>query len=412
MVLESTDPDIYGIIQKELNRQRNGLEMIASENFASRAVLEAVGSVLTNKYSEGLPNKRYYGGNQFIDLSESLAIERAKKLFGAEHANVQPHSGSSANITAYFAMLEMGQKILAITFSQGGHLTHGSPVNFSGKLYKIVNYELDPKTEMLDYDHIRKRALEEKPNVILSGYSTYSREVDFKAFGEIAAEVGAYHISDIAQIAGLVAAGVHPSPIPYADVVTTTTHKTLRGPRGAMIMSKAVHGPKIDKAVFPGTQGGPLDHAIAGKAVCFLEASKPEFKEYAKQIVKNSRSLADEFIALGYRIVSGGTDNHLIMVDVAAKGMGGKEAQNVLESCEISVNKNMIPYDKRSPFDPSGIRIGTPALTTRGMKESEMRQIAGLIDKAWTNRSNEDIKKKVKEEVFELCQHFPLYEGL
>lgn len=412
MGLKETDPEVYEAIRNELNRQRYGLELIPSENFTSTAVLEAQGSVLTNKYSEGYPGKRYYGGNQFIDVTETLAIERAKKLFGAEHANVQPHSGSQANMAAYYAFLEIGDKMMGLSLTHGGHLSQGSPVNFSGKWYKVVPYYLDKETEMLDYDAIRKIAVEEKPKLIQCGYTAYPRIIDFKAFREIADEVGAYFMVDMAHIAGLIAGGAHPSPIPYADVVTSTTHKTLRGPRGAIILCKEKYAQSIDKAVFPGLQGGPLDHVIAAKAVCFKEAMQPSFKEYAKQIVKNAKALADELMKLGFRLVSGGTDNHLMLVDLRSKGMTGKEAQELLDSVGITVNKNTIPYDPQKPFITSGIRLGTPPLTTRGMKEGEMREVAGMIAKVLESKGEAMVLEKVRKQVRELCERFPLYTSI
>jgi len=412
MGLKETDPEVYEAIRNELNRQRYGLELIPSENFTSTAVLEAQGSVLTNKYSEGYPGKRYYGGNQFIDVTETLAIERAKKLFGAEHANVQPHSGSQANMAAYYAFLEIGDKMMGLSLTHGGHLSQGSPVNFSGKWYKVVPYYLDKETEMLDYDAIRKIAVEEKPKLIQCGYTAYPRIIDFKAFREITDEVGAYFMVDMAHIAGLIAGGAHPSPIPYADVVTSTTHKTLRGPRGAIILCKEKYAQSIDKAVFPGLQGGPLDHVIAAKAVCFKEAMQPSFKEYAKQIVKNAKALADELMKLGFRLVSGGTDNHLMLVDLRSKGMTGKEAQELLDSVGITVNKNTIPYDPQKPFITSGIRLGTPPLTTRGMKEGEMREVAGMIAKVLESKGEAMVLEKVRKQVRELCERFPLYTSI
>lgn len=410
--LKKVDPEIYEVVRNEIHRQRNELEMIASENFTSLAVMEAMGSVLTNKYSEGYPKKRYYGGNQFIDVSEELARERAKKLFNAEHANVQPHSGSQANMAAYFSILDIGDKILGVDLACGGHLTHGSPVNFSGKWYKVVTYFVDKQTQRFDYDQIRKQALAEKPKLILCGYTAYPRTVDFKAFGEIAQECGAMLMADIAHIAGMVATGVHPHPFPHCNIVTTTTHKTLRGPRGGLILCKADLAEKVDKAIFPGTQGGPLDHVIAAKAVCFHEAMKPEFKEYNKQIVKNAKALAEGLIEHGLDLVSGGTDNHLVLVDLTKKNMTGKEAQELLNSVNIIVNKNTIPFDTRPPWHASGIRIGTPALTTRGFKESDLKHISSLITKIIDNPTSEEIKQKVREEVLNICKRFPLYPEL
>ena len=411
-VLKDTDPEVYEAIKNELGRQRYSLELIPSENFTSLAVLEAQGSVLTNKYSEGYPGKRYYGGNQFIDVTETLAIERAKKLFGAEHANVQPHAGAQANMAAYFAFLELGDRMMGLNLSMGGHLTHGSPVNFSGKWYKVIAYNVDKETQLLDYDAIKKQAVAEKPKLIQCGYTAYPRLIDFKAFREICDESGAYLMADIAHIAGLIVGGVHPDPIPYADVVTTTTHKTLRGPRGAIILCKKEYAEKIDKAVFPGLQGGPLDHAIAAKAVCFKEAMEPSFKEYAKQIVKNAKALAAELMALGCALVSGGTDNHLMLIDLRNKNMTGKEAQELLDRVGITTNKNTIPYDPQKPFITSGIRLGTPAMTTRGMKEGEMEEIGGMIAKVLDNKGDAATLEKVKVQVKEICDKFPLYKSM
>jgi len=410
--LSKTDPEMYEIINKEISRQKGTLEMIASENFTSLAVMEAQGCVMTNKYAEGYPFKRYYGGNQFIDLSEELARERAKKLFNADHANVQPHAGSQANMEAYFATLKLGDKILSLFLPEGGHLSHGAQVNFSGQFYKIAHYHLDPETGMLDYDKIRKQALKEKPQMVLCGYSAYPRTVDFKAFKEIADEVGAVMMADVAHIAGLIAGEAHPQPFPHADIVTTTTHKTLRGPRGAMIMCKEDWAKAVDKAVFPGMQGGPLEHAIAAKAVCFGEAAKPEFKEWAQQVVKNAKALAEELMGHGYNLVSGGTDNHLMLVDLRNKECSGKEAQNWLEEAGITANKNMVPNDDKSPFVTSGIRLGTPALTTRGMKEEEMKRVGGMIEKIVSSKGSENAVKEVKAQVTELCNEFPLYPEL
>ncbi|MDD5317560.1 MAG: serine hydroxymethyltransferase [Candidatus ainarchaeum sp.] len=410
--LEKRDPEIFNAIRGEIGRQRGTLELIASENFTSLAVLEAQGCVMTNKYSEGYPGKRYYGGNEFIDVAENLARDRVKKIFNAEHANVQPHSGSSANMEAYFAVLKLGDKILSLFLPEGGHLSHGSPVNFSGQFYKIAHYHLDPETGMLDFDAIRKAALAEKPQMILCGYSAYPRTVDFKAFKEIADEVGAVMMADVAHIAGLIAGGEHPHPFPYADIVTTTTHKTLRGPRGAVIMCREKYAQAVDKAVFPGMQGGPLDHAIAAKAVCFGEAMKPEFRGYARQIVLNAKALADELMGRGFKLVSGGTDNHLMLVDLRSKGCTGKEAQVWLEAAGVTANKNMVPNDDKSPFVTSGIRLGTPALTTRGMKEGEMREIGGMIDRIVASKGDAAVAAKVKGEVSALCARFPLYPEL
>src|SRR3989338_2858868 len=421
--LKNTDRAVYDAVINETKRQREGIEMIASENFVSKAVLEVVGTTLTNKYSEGLPNKRYYGGNDYIDVTEQLAINRAKKLFNAEHVNVQPHAGSQANAEVYFALLELKDKVLAMDLSHGGHLTHGSTVNFSGKFYTMEHYGVDPETGRIDMDQVRKKALEFKPKILLSGFSAYPRKLDFRAFQEIAEEVGAYHMSDIAHIAGLCAAGVHENPVPIADVVTTTTHKTLRGPRGAMIMSKIQDrlkpndkknlAQKIDSAVFPGMQGGPLDHVIAGKAVAFKEALEPDFRKYAEQIVKNAKALAEVFSENGVTMVSGGTDNHLILLDVEKSfGIMGKEAETVLDEVHIFTNKNMIPGDRGTPFNPCGIRLGTPSITSRGMKESEIKQIGEWYVRTLKNPSDESVKQKVREEVLEFIREFPLYPDL
>jgi glycine hydroxymethyltransferase len=410
-MLKDTDPEIYGLIKKEEEYQKNTLRMIASENYASKAVMEATGSVLTNKYAEGYPGKRYYAGNKYVDQIESIAIERAKKLFGAAHANVQPHSGASANIAAFFAFLNPGDKFMGLELPQGGHLTHGSPVNFSGKWFKAVAYGVDKETEALDYDAIRKRALEEKPKLIICGYTAYPLMINFKEFRSICDEIGAIMMADISHFAGLVAGGVYNSPVPYADIITSTTHKTLRGPRGAMIMGKNEEiGAKIDKAVFPGMQGGPLEHVIAAKAVCYHEAMQPSFKQYAAQIVKNAKALAEELQAHGMRLVAGKTETHLILVDLTKKGITGKDAQIALEEAGIICNKNTIPFDTKSPFVTSGLRFGTPALTTRGMKESEMKEIARMIAKVIENPNDNEIKLRVRGEVEELCKRFPIYE--
>lgn len=417
--LTQSDPDIARIIGLELERQRSGLEMIASENFVSPAVLEAMSSVLTNKYSEGYPGKRYYGGNQVIDQSESLAIERAKKIFGAEHVNVQPHAGAPANLAAYMALLNIGDTVLGMNLAHGGHLTHGHPANFSGKNYTIVPYGVHKETHRIDMDEVRALAREHKPKMILVGASAYPRTIDFKAFREIAEEVGAYLMADIAHIAGLVAAKIHPDPVPVCDVVTTTTHKTLRGPRGAMIMcatadrlrpdDKKNLAQKIDSAVFPGVQGGPLEHIIAAKAVAFKEALEPSFVEYQKQVVTNAAALAESLIAEGMTLVSGGTDNHLMMIDVSKAGRGGKEIQEALEVVDISVNMNMIPFDERKPMDPSGIRLGTPALTTRGFTANDMRVIGKLIADIIKDPSSETVRGAARKTVTELTQAHPLY---
>lgn len=411
------DKKIEKIIQEELKRQRSGAEMIASENFVSQDVLETAGSVLTNKYAEGYPNKRYYGGNEYIDQSESLAIERAKKLFGAEHVNVQPHSGSSANMEAYFALVELHETILGFSLAHGGHLTHGHPINFSGKFYNFVSYGVNKKTELIDFDEVRNQALIHKPKIILAGASAYSRKIDFTKFKEIADEVGAYLMVDMAHIAGLVAAGLHNNPVEVADIVTTTTHKTLRGPRGAMILSKEKDrlypeekknlAQKIDSAVFPGMQGGPLEHIIAAKAVAFEEALQPEFVEYQKQVLKNAKVLERKFKENNIRMISGGTDNHLLLLDMTSLNLSGKEAEELLENVCIFVNKNMIPFDTRKPMDPSGIRLGTPALTTRGLKEKEFEILADIIIDTLKSK---EAKKENKDKVLELMKDFPLYD--
>lgn len=419
--LSQFDPEISDAIENEVNRQRQGLEMIASENFVSRNVLEALGTPLTNKYSEGYPGKRYYGGNEFIDISENLAIDRAKKLFGAEHANMQPHAGSQANMAAYFALADPGEKIMAMDLAMGGHLTHGSPVNFSGKLFKIAPYGVRKDTQMLDMDEIREIALREKPQIILAGYTAYSRTIDFEKFRQIADEVNAYFMVDMAHIAGLIAGKAHPDPFPYADVVTTTTHKTLRGPRGAAIFSKIedrLHpedkknlAQKIDSAVFPFMQGGPLNHCIAAKAVAFKEALQPTFKDYARKIVNNAKALAESLINNGINIVSGGTDNHLLLLDLTNTGLSGKQAEVALDSVGIYTNKNMVPYDKRKPMDPSGLRIGTPALTTREFDENDMREIGEMISHVVNNSTNTDILDGVRDKIKEMTKAHPLYEG-
>lgn len=409
--ISEVDPEIYKVMKNELNRGRNGLEMIASENYVSKAILQATGSVLINKYSEGYPHKRYYGGNEYIDISEQLAISRGKELFGVDFMNVQPHSGSSANMEAYFALLELGDSILSLSLDQGGHLTHGHKVNFSGKHYSFHFYGVSKETKMLDMENIRQRAKETKPKLIVAGFSAYSRELDFKQFREIADENDALLMADIAHIAGLVAAKEHSDPAPYCDVITTTTHKTLRGPRGAVIMGKADYETAINKAVFPGMQGGPLEHVIAGKAVAFKEALKPSFKEYAKQIKKNAKVLAESLLENGAEIVSGGTDNHLILLDISQYNLGGKVAEKLLDGVGIFTNKNMIPFDTRSPFDPSGIRIGTAALTTRGLKAGEMKSIGALIAKALNHSDDASVLQSVKDEVKAICEQFPLYPG-
>lgn len=408
--LQDSDPEANAIIEKEKTRQNEGIELIPSESFASKAVLQALGSVMNNKYSEGYPGKRYYGGNEFIDQMEELAIERCKKLFGCEHVNVQPLSGSPANLEVYFALLEFGDRVMGMSLSEGGHLTHGHKVNFSGKAYNFIQYGVDKETELIDMDAVRKMALEEKPKLILSGATAYPRKIDFKEFAEIAREIDAYSMCDIAHIAGLIAAGQHPSPFPETDVVTTTTHKTLNGPRGAIIMCRQELAKKIDKAVFPGMQGGPHNHQIAGKAIAFEEALKPEFKDYAKQIIKNAKAMADVFLEKEVRLVTGGTDNHLLLADLTKQGVTGKQAEEALDKALITLNKNTIPYDPRGPFDPSGIRFGTPAITARGFKEDECRQVAELMIKAITNNENDAMLNEIRGEVKELTSKFPMYE--
>ncbi len=405
--VKNTDPQIYDAMSKELNRQEHNIELIASENFVSKAVMQAMGSHLTNKYAEGYPGKRYYGGCEFVDVVEDLARERAKKLFGAEHANVQPHSGAQANMAVYFGVLEPGDTILGMNLSHGGHLTHGSPVNMSGKYYNIVPYGVSEADETIDYDQLYDLAVEHKPKMIVAGASAYPRTIDFAKFREIADAVGAYLMVDMAHIAGLVAAGLHPNPVPYAHFTTTTTHKTLRGPRGGMILCSEELAKTVDKAIFPGTQGGPLMHVIAAKAVSFEEALTPEFKEYQKQIISNAQALAQSLKDNGLRLVSGGTDNHLMLVDVGQKDKTGKEIEALLDTANITVNKNTIPFEKLSPFVTSGIRIGTPSVTTRGMKEEQMKVIGGLIADMIVN--GEASAAKVKESVISLCEAFPLY---
>lgn len=407
--LAESDPEIAKAIALEMTRENSKLEMIASENFVSRAVLEAQGSILTNKYAEGYPGKRYYGGCEYVDIVEQLAIDRAKQVFGAEHANVQPHSGSQANMAVYFVALQPGDTCLAMNLSHGGHLTHGSPVNFSGKLYNIVPYGVDPQTEMIDYDELRRLAIENKPKLIVGGASCYPRVIDFAKMRAIADEVGALLMIDMAHIAGLVAAGEHPSPVPHAQFVTTTTHKTLRGPRAGMVLCTAEYAKAIDKAIFPGMQGGPLLHVIAGKAVCFKEAMSPEFKAYQHQIRLNAAALAETLVAKGLRLISGGTDNHLMLVDVTPLGINGKQAQQALDDAGITVNKNSIPFDKEKPFVTSGIRIGTAALTTRGMQEDQMRLVGNLICKVLSDIENEQVRNEVLTTVGNLCIEFPLY---
>jgi len=408
--LKQVDPEVYQAILDETKRQAYKLELIASENFVSYAVMEAAGSVMTNKYAEGYPGKRYYGGCEFADVVENLARERAKQLFGCEHVNVQPHSGSQANMAVYFTVLEPGDTILGLNLSHGGHLTHGHPVNFSGRFYKVVPYGVRKDTEVIDYDELLNLAKEHKPKMIVAGASAYPRELNFQKFREAADAVGAYLMVDIAHIAGLIVAGLHQSPVPYADFVTTTTHKTLRGPRAGMIMCREKYGKEIDSMVMPGIQGGPLMHIIAAKAVAFKEALKPEFKEYQKQIVKNAKTLAEELKNYGYHVVSGGTDTHLLLLSFIEKGLTGKEIEKALEQAGITVNKNTVPFDPQKPFITSGIRIGTPAITTRGMKEPEMKRIAKFIHRVISNLGNETVYKEVGEEVRMLCMEFPLYQ--
>ncbi len=406
-VIKNTDPELYEGMMLELNRQRNNIELIASENFVSPTVMSAVGSVLTNKYAEGYPAHRYYGGCQFVDIAENLAIERAKKLFGAEHVNVQPHSGANANFAVYFAVLNPGDTIMGMSLAHGGHLTHGSPVTVSGKYFNSVGYGVNEQTGAIDYDDLEKQVLEVKPNIFVCGASAYSRTIDFKRIREICDKVGCYMMVDIAHIAGLVATGLHPSPVPYADFVTTTTHKTLRGPRGGMIMCKEQYAKQIDKAVFPGTQGGPLMHVIAGKAVAFGEALKPEFKAYQQQIIANAKAMADKFMELGVKLVSGGTDNHLMLVDLSDFDVTGKELEKMLDEVNITVNKNAIPFDKKSAFVTSGIRVGTPSITSRGFKEEDCEKIAELITKII--KEKEAAFDEVRVEVKKLIEKYPLY---
>ncbi len=406
--IQKTDPEIAAVIQDEIDRQNRNIELIASENCVSPAVMAAMGSPLTNKYAEGYPGKRYYGGCEIVDVAENLAIERAKQLFGAEHANVQPHSGAQANMGVFFAVLEPGDTVLSMNLAHGGHLSHGSPVNISGKYYNIVPYGVTKETQTIDYDEVRRLALECKPKLILAGASAYPRTIDFEKFGAIAKEVGAYLLVDMAHIAGLVAAGLHPNPVPYADFVTTTTHKTLRGPRGGLILCKAEHQKLIDKAMFPGIQGGPLMHVIAAKAVCLKEALSPAFTTYQQQVIKNAKALSETLLEEGFQLVSGGTDNHLMLVDLTETGLTGKEAEKMLDEVRITVNKNAIPFDTKSPFITSGIRIGTPASTTRGMKEADMREVGKLIKLVLSDF--EGNKAEAAERVAALCSKYPLYQ--
>ncbi|MBI5048093.1 MAG: serine hydroxymethyltransferase [Deltaproteobacteria bacterium] len=409
--LKTFDPEIYDAIRLETERQEYKLELIASENLVSEAVLEALGSVMTNKYAEGYPGKRYYGGCEFVDIAENLAIERAKKLFNCDHVNVQPHSGSQANMAVYMSVLKPGDTILGMNLSHGGHLTHGSPVNFSGQLYNIVFYGVKKDNHRIDYDQARDLAKQHKPKMIVVGASAYPRVLDFKAFREIADEVGAVVMVDIAHIVGLVVTGLHPTPVPYAEFITTTTHKTLRGPRAGMIMCRADYAKAVDKMIFPGIQGGPLMHVIAAKAVALKEALESSFKEYQKQIVANAKTLAAELMNKGYDLVSGGTDTHLMLVDLTKKDITGKDAEDALVRAGITVNKNTIPFETRSPFVTSGIRIGTPAATTKGMKEAEMKVIAGFIDNALKNRTDETKLSSIKADVKKLCEKFPFYKN-
>ncbi len=409
--LKSYDAEVYGFLQNELKRQQYSIELIASENFVSQAVMDAQGSILTNKYAEGYPGKRYYGGCANVDSIEQLAIDRLKKIFNAEYANVQPHSGSQANMAIFYAFLNPGDTVLGMDLSQGGHLTHGSPVNFSGKYYKVISYGVNKTTEVIDYDELRKIAKSCSPKLIIAGASAYPRIIDFAKFREIADETGAYLMVDMAHIAGLVAAELHPNPVPYADFVTSTTHKTLRGPRGGIILAKEKYAKQINSAIFPGIQGGPLEHVIAAKAVCFKEALSNEFREYQRQIVFNAAALADILKNNGFSLISGGTDNHLMLVDFRKSEMTGKEAENLLDEVGITVNKNKIPFDERTPFVTSGIRIGTPAVTTRGMKEAEMVKIGELISEILLNPGDNAIKQNIKNEVINLCGRFPLYQG-
>jgi glycine hydroxymethyltransferase len=409
--LEKVDPEVSRAIDLETHRQSEKIELIASENFVSEAVLEAQGSVMTNKYAEGYPGKRYYGGCEYVDIVESLAIDRCKQLFGADHVNVQPHSGTQANMAVYFAAVQPGDTVLGMNLSHGGHLSHGSPANFSGKFYKIIPYGVSKDTETIDYDEVERLTKEHKPKMIVVGASAYPRTIDFEKFRKVADEVGAVIMADIAHIAGLVCTGLHPSPVPVCEYVTTTTHKTLRGPRGGLVMCKEAYAKTLNSRVFPGMQGGPLMHVIAAKAVAFKEALEPEFKEYQKQIIKNAQAMADELKNQGFRIVSGGTDNHLMLVDLTSKGVTGKDAQESLDRAAITVNKNGIPFDTQGPQVTSGIRVGTPAVTTRGMKENEMRLIASYIADVIKNINDEQNIKAIAEKVKTLCAQFPLYQG-
>jgi glycine hydroxymethyltransferase len=408
--LINVDPEVASAIRKEIERERNCLVMIASENYASRAVLEAQANIMTNKYAEGYPSKRYYGGCEYVDLVEELAVERAKKLFNVEYVNVQPHSGSQANMAVYLSVLKPGDVILGMDLTHGGHLTHGSKASFSGNLFKSVSYGLSPSTQTIDLDQVRDMARKHMPRLIIAGASAYPRRIDFDGFRDIAREAGAYLMADIAHIAGLVATGLHPTPVGRADLITSTTHKTLRGPRGGLILSGKEHAKALDKGIFPGIQGGPLMHVIAAKAVCFQEALSPDFKDYQNQVILNARTLADEMMGFGYDLVSGGTDNHLILIDLTSKGITGLDAETALGRAGIYANKNTIPFDKKNPQVTSGLRLGTPALSTRGMKEQEMKLIAGLINRVLQNPADEDIIKNTRSTVKELCQRFPIYD--
>ncbi len=409
--VRQTDPEVYAAIMGELSRQRDKLELIASENIVSEAVLEAQGCVMTNKYAEGYPSKRYYGGCEYVDVVEDLAVTRAKELFGADHANVQPHSGSQANMAVYFSVLEPGDTYLGMNLAHGGHLSMGSPVNFSGRIYSVIPYGVREDTHLIDYDQVRDLARKHRPKLVIAGASAYPRIIDYAAFKEIADEIQAVFMVDMAHIAGLIAAGLHPSPVPHADFVTTTTHKTLRGPRGGMVLCKERHAKTLNSKVFPGMQGGPLMHVIAAKAVALKEALTPEFRAYQAQIVKNAKAMADEFLRLGFRLVSGGTDNHLMLLDLTDKDVTGKDAQEMLDAANITVNRNAIPFDTRSPFVTSGVRISTPALTTRGMKEDEMRLVARLIARVIEAKGSTDVIDSVRREVADLTRRFPVYGG-
>jgi glycine hydroxymethyltransferase len=411
-VLRKTDPDVAAAIEAEARREHGTLEMIASENFVSPAVLAAMGSVMTNKYAEGYPGKRYYGGCEEVDKVEDLARERAKKLFGADHANVQPHAGTQANMAAYFALLQPGDKMMGLSLSHGGHLSHGHPVNFSGMYFDVVHYEVDPDTRALNYDTLEQQVLAEKPKLLVAGASAYARTLDFPRLREICDRAGCMLMVDMAHIAGLIAAGIHPSPVPHADLVTSTTHKTLRGPRGGFILSTEEHAERVDKLTFPGTQGGPFMHIIAAKAVCFLEAMSDDFKVYQKQVVANAGTLAGRFMDNGFDVVAGGTDTHLFLLDLSQKKLSGKKAEKALEKAGITVNKNTVPFDQKSPFITSGIRIGTPALTTRGMKEAEMEKIADMMCRVLEDHKNETVIAEVKKETLRLCEEYPLYAEL